>query len=67
MDVEGKDRISNSVACYTLGSSQCFNSNRIVVKEDKYMSGAIAYLGFIGIMFVIAMGLFFGLKFAKVI
>ena len=31
------------------------------------MSGAIAYLGFIGVMFVIAMGLFFGLKFAKVI
>jgi Cytochrome B6-F complex subunit VI (PetL) len=31
------------------------------------MSGAITYLGFIGVMFAIAMGLFFGLKFAKVI
>ena len=31
------------------------------------MSGAITYLGFIGLMFAIAMGLFFGLKFTKVI
>ncbi|AFY95186.1 cytochrome b6-f complex subunit PetL [Chamaesiphon minutus] len=31
------------------------------------MSGAIAYLGFVGIMFGIAMGLFFGLRFAKII
>jgi Cytochrome B6-F complex subunit VI (PetL) len=31
------------------------------------MSGAIAYLGFIGLMFAIAMALFFGLRFAKII
>ena len=31
------------------------------------MSGAIAYLGFIGLMFGIAMGLFFGLNFAKIL
>lgn len=31
------------------------------------MSGAIAYLGSIGLMFGIAMGLFFGLKFAKIL
>jgi hypothetical protein len=31
------------------------------------MSGAIAYLGFMGVMFAIAMGLFFGLRFAKII
>jgi hypothetical protein len=31
------------------------------------MSGAIVYLGFIGVMFGIAMGLFFGLKAAKII
>ncbi|MCY7335904.1 MAG: hypothetical protein LH613_06765 [Chamaesiphon sp.] len=31
------------------------------------MSGAIAYLGFMGLMFGIAMGLFFGLKFAKIL
>ncbi|WP_309744802.1 MULTISPECIES: cytochrome b6-f complex subunit PetL [unclassified Chamaesiphon] len=31
------------------------------------MSGAIAYLGFVGVMFAIAMGLFFGLRFAKII
>jgi Cytochrome B6-F complex subunit VI (PetL) len=31
------------------------------------MSGAVTYLGFIGLMFGIAMGLFFGLRFAKII
>jgi Cytochrome B6-F complex subunit VI (PetL) len=31
------------------------------------MSGAILYLGFMGVMFGIAMGLFFGLKSAKII
>jgi Cytochrome B6-F complex subunit VI (PetL) len=31
------------------------------------MSGAVTYLGFIGLMFAIAMGLFFGLRFAKII
>jgi Cytochrome B6-F complex subunit VI (PetL) len=31
------------------------------------MSGAVAYLGFIGLMFGIAMGLFFGLRFTKII
>jgi hypothetical protein len=31
------------------------------------MSGAIAYLVSIGLMFGIAMGLFFGLKFTKII
>jgi hypothetical protein len=31
------------------------------------MSGSIAYLGFIGLMFGIAMALFFGLRFTKII
>jgi Cytochrome B6-F complex subunit VI (PetL) len=31
------------------------------------MSGAIAYLSLIGVMFAIAMSLFFGLKFTKII
>jgi hypothetical protein len=31
------------------------------------MSGAIAYLGFMGVMFGIAMALFFGLKAIKLI
>lgn len=31
------------------------------------MSGAIAYVVFIGIMFTIAMGLFFGLRAIKII
>jgi Cytochrome B6-F complex subunit VI (PetL) len=31
------------------------------------MSGAVTYLGFVGVMFGIAMTLFFGLKFTKII